>query len=315
MACSAPCCPPSCTTQVVFPNSISISTSNSQTLNPTTSGIGTTTTLTVGPATYFPSVDATTLPIAYGGGCETLDCCPCTIYYTVALINPNVTTGANDIALSGTFAINIHDECCATIPSTILTGLSQVPLVANTGVLYPTTAILGFDPCKNIRTITVMSINIVIGATITVPSPPCCTTGCLQPCDVTAITASAATGTTGTGTQFDVLTIGSIVLARDATSWKGGGGYTLCTSPDTIVLPVTLRNTQNTDHTGNYLAGCLRLCVTGMFGFVQLESTTLYGYNTTTSPVTAITRTLTGSANISFCNGVRTINLANINLT
>lgn len=328
MACSAPCCPPSCTTQVVFPDSISISTSNGQSLNDTVVAPGISTVITIGPATYYPYLlvfGTPPLPTARGGGCETLPCCPCTIYYTIALFNPASVADTHSIMLSGTFAINIHDGCCATIPSTLLQGL--VPTSpgadtgADTGVMYPTTATIAFDSCQNLRTITVSSINIVFGNSITVPSPSCCATGCLQPCNVTAITASAATPIPGSGTLKDVLTIGGIILSYDGVggvnpNWLGGGGYTSCTSSQTLIVPVTLRRYTEVTGQGDYLAGCLRLCVTGMFGLVQLEQTTLYGYDTAGVPqATPITRTLSGNANISFCNGIRKINLATINLT
>lgn len=322
MACPAPCCPPSCTTQVVFPDSISISTSNGKLLNTTGITPGTNTVITIGPATYYPAILINTpLPTARGGGCETLPCCPGTIYYTVALFNPSLDPALGDIILSGTFAINIHDECCATIPSTLLQGLVPSSPLADTGVMYPTTATIAFDSCQNLRTITVSSINIVFGDSITVPSPSCCATGCLQPCNVTAITASAATPIPGSGTLKDVLTIGGIILSYDGVggvnpNWRGGGGYTSCTSSQTLIVPVTLRLYTSPTAQGDYLAGCLRLCVTGMFGLVQLEQTTLYGYDTDGVPqATPITRTLSGNANISFCNGIRKINLATINLT
>ena len=135
----------------------------------------------------------------------------------------------------------------------------------------------------------------------------CCGT---QPCNVTVIQGpSPLVATIPSG--FLTLDIGKIQYQCESSrKWVGGGAETLCCSPCDIGLTVIILNQAGTN---NIIAsGSLHLCVTGMFGLVTIPETTLHGYD---NAGVKLTYTLTGSATITFCNGVRTITLQNINIT
>lgn len=135
----------------------------------------------------------------------------------------------------------------------------------------------------------------------------CCGT---QPCSVTSILGLPASTTITGWAANDVLTIGTISYINNTGAVKGGGCETLCCAPCDIALTVTRRNPEN--GTTCIQAGCLHLCVTGMFGLVKIPETTLYGYD---SGGVKQTTTLSGSASITFCNGIRKITLQSIVLS
>jgi hypothetical protein len=139
---------------------------------------------------------------------------------------------------------------------------------------------------------------------------PCDNTCCgMQPCSITSIVGLPTTTITD-WVLNDVLTIGTISYINKASVVTGGGCETLCCAPNDIALTVTLRNPES--GITRIQAGCLHLCVTGMFGQVTIPETTLYGYNSTGVKVTT---TLSGYATITFCNGIRKITLQSIVLS
>lgn len=137
----------------------------------------------------------------------------------------------------------------------------------------------------------------------------CCGT---QPCNVTVIQGpTPLVGPVPSG--FLTLDIGKIQYSiSQSNQWVGGGAETLCCSPCDIALTVVLETASPTPNPIQRASGCLHLCVTGMFGLVTIPETTLHGYDTNG---VKLTYTLTGSATITLCNGVRTIQLQNINIT
>jgi len=144
----------------------------------------------------------------------------------------------------------------------------------------------------------------------------CCDNTCcgMQPCSITSIVGLHTTTITGWAVN-DVLTIGTISYINKPSVVTGGvvtggGCETLCCAPNDIALTVTLRNPEN--GITRIQAGCLHLCVTGMFGQVTIPETTLYGYDSTGGKVTT---TLSGYATITFCNGIRKITLQSIVLS
>ena len=137
----------------------------------------------------------------------------------------------------------------------------------------------------------------------------CCGT---QPCNVTVIQGPTPLVAT-VPSAFITLDIGKIQYSiKSISNLVGGGAETLCCSPCDIALTVVLETANSSAGTLQRASGCLHLCVTGMFGLVQIPETTLHGYDATG---VKLTYTLTGSATITFCNGVRTITLQNINIT
>jgi len=134
-----------CTTQIVFSDQITL-------LNIPPSGLTTGLSLLhIGSAQYtIATIGTTTNPIAFGGGCETLCCCPCSVNVTVSLEEINAAGAVINLS-SACFTVNFMD-CCATIPTVTLTG------TAGTYTLYGSSATVSCT--KDIRTATILGLSL-----------------------------------------------------------------------------------------------------------------------------------------------------------
>ena len=98
------CCPGPCSTQIVFPDTI--------TFLGTALGEQGLSRLTIGTAVYtiYSSDGSTTNSIGYGGGCDTVCCCPCSVSFTATLEVIN-TSGQVGGRFSGTFTVKFESNC------------------------------------------------------------------------------------------------------------------------------------------------------------------------------------------------------------